>query len=129
MGHIGKKTCYIFTNWLFKTNTWFLNKVAVEHAFYINFTFFLFESAIFVKLFFFFYFVCKTELVGQNDQLEKSFFHETFVHLIFKIKHKEELLKDILFLGKSLDFSNPLHFISTIQKMGKFFCFYDTGKG
>ena len=90
--------------------------------------FFLFESANFVKLFFFFYFVCKTELVGQNDQLEKTFFHEAFVHLIYKIKHEEELLKDILLLGKSLDFSNPLHFISTIRKMGKKNYFYDTGK-
>ena len=61
--------------------------------------------------------------------LNKTFFREAFVHLIFKIKHEEELLKDILLLGKSLDFQNPLHFISTIRKMGKDFSFYDTGKG
>ena len=57
--------------------------------------------------------------MGQNDQLEKPLFHEAFVHLIYKIKHEEELLKDILLLGKSLDFSNPLHFISTIRKWGE----------
>ena len=34
--------------------------------------FFLFESANAVKLFFFLYFGCKTELVGQNDQLKKN---------------------------------------------------------
>ena len=67
-----KKTCYIFTNWLFKTNTWFLNKVAVEHAF-ISILPFLFDSANVVKLLFLFYFGCKTELAGQNDQLEKTF--------------------------------------------------------
>ena len=53
---------------------------------------FLFESTNAVKLFFF-YFGCKTELVGQNDQLEKTFFHEAFAHLIYKIKHEKELLK------------------------------------
>ena len=36
-----KKTCYIFTNRLFRTNNWFLNKIAVEPVFYINFTFFV----------------------------------------------------------------------------------------
>ena len=45
--------------------------------------------------------------MGQNDQLEKPLFHEAFVHLIYKIKHEEELLKDILLWGKSLDFSKP----------------------
>ena len=54
---------------------------------------FLLESANVVKVFFFFYFGCKTELVGQNDQLEKTFFHEAFAHLIYKIKHEKELLK------------------------------------
>ena len=44
---------------------------------------FLFEFTNVVKLFFFFYFGCKTELVGQNDQFEKSFFSEAFVHLTF----------------------------------------------
>ena len=68
-------------------------------------TFFLFESANVVKLFFFFHFGCKTELLEQNDQLEKTFFREAFAHLIYKIKDKEELLKDILPLAKSLDFS------------------------
>ena len=91
--------------------------------------FFLFESAIFVKLFFFFYFVCKTELVGQNDQLEETFFHEAFVHLIYKIKHEEELLKDILLLGKSLDFSKPFAFHLHNPENGNIFYFYDTGKG
>ena len=39
-GILVKRACYIFTNWVFKTNIWFLNKVSVEHAFYINFTIF-----------------------------------------------------------------------------------------
>ena len=94
---------------------------------FISILLFLFESANVVKLIFF-YFDGKIELVGQNNQLEKTFFHEAFVHLIYKIKHEEELLKDILLLGKSLDFSNPLHFISTIRKMGGKKYFYDTGK-
>ena len=44
---------------------------------------FLFEFTNAVKLFFFFHFGCKTELVGQNDQFEKTFLSEAFVHLIF----------------------------------------------
>ena len=76
-----------------------------------------------VKLFFFFYFGCKTQLVGQNDQLEKTFFHEAFVHLIYKAKHEEELLKDILLLGKSLDFSRPFAFHLNNPGNGKRFFF------
>ena len=67
--------------------------------------------------------------MGQNDQLEKPLFHEAFVHLIYKIKHEEELLKDILLLGKSLDFSKPFSFYLDNPENGKIFSFYDTGKG
>ena len=73
----------------------------------------------------FFYFGCKTELVGQNG---KTFFHEAFVYLICKIKHEEQLLKDILLLANHLVSRNLLHFIFTIREMGKDFSFYDTGK-
>ena len=74
-------------------------------------------SASVVKLFFFLYFGSKTELLGQKDQLEKKFFHESYALLIYKIKHKEELLKDILLLGKWLDFSKPFAF--HLQNRGK----------
>ena len=63
-----------------------------------------------MKLFFFFYFGCKTELVEQMISLKKKIVHEVFVHLIYKIKHEEELLKDILLLGKSLDLLKPFAF-------------------
>ena len=84
---------------------------------------FLFESGNVVMLFFFFCFGCKTELVEQNDQLEKTFFHGAFVHLIYKIKHEEELLKDILLFARSLDFSKPFAFHPHNPGNGKRFFF------
>ena len=90
---------------------------------FTSFLIFLFESADVVKLFLFFYFGCKTELMERNDQLKKIFFREAFVHLIYKIKHEEELLKDILLLGKSLDFSKPFAFHLHNQENGKKFFF------
>ena len=61
--------------------------------------------------------------------LKKLFFHEGLVRLIYKIKYEEELLKDILLLGRSLGFSKPFVFHLHNPEMGKDFSFYDTGKG
>ena len=61
--------------------------------------------------------------------LKKLFFHEGLLHLIYKIKYEEELLKDILLLGKSLGFSKLFAFHLHNPEKGKDFSFYDTGKG
>ena len=74
MGHFGKKLAIFLPIGCLKLTLDFWIKLLLNMLFTSILLFFLFESAIFVKLFFFFYFVCKTELVGQNDQLEKTFF-------------------------------------------------------
>ena len=65
----------------------------------------LIQTASLVKPFFFFYFVCETELVGTKLLPWKNvFFHESFVHLIYKIKHEEEFLKGTFDFSRSFAF-------------------------